>query len=201
MGFLTPDTVIDRVVGMLQDEIDAEVDLIDAHNNALSVGTDNEFTTPAIPDAVITTYDDTGTQGEPIRIVVNDEGDRDDEGLQVYANEDLTGTNDPLATEPELQRTMRFSVTVLVRNAGGSQTTAGATSAQHARRVCNRVAEGCRVLMARRPALSRTGGVAAIMPGGTKLVSDSRAQPYEDDAVTGYGRQLIYEATTFEKRA
>jgi len=206
MGIKTPDSFTKRVHDILVARIDAYVDLIDAHVNGLEdAASDNHFTTPSVPAACVIDGDDIDEQGEEIRICITDEGEVRSEGMEAPTFEAIDGSA-VVPQHRDSQRAIRLGVAVYVRNDGGSQTTAGTTNRYHARRVCNRVTEAARAILNDYPALSNPAGAnavakAALAPGGSKVIDDSRAQGYEKGSTTGYGRALILEINDFGRVA
>jgi hypothetical protein len=202
-GITSEDTIVDRVVAVLRQYLAANITINDTRNNAVAgAGSDNHFTTPSIASTDIQAYLDT-KKGSAIRVIVTAEGSASNinEGMQFgYAAQD--GSTEPTATEPRIDRQVRFGVSVRVKSAGGSQTTAGGTSAHHARRVCNRVADAVTVTLYRYPFLNIPAtSTAGIVNGGLGIVSDSRATEVGEDSVHYYQRDQVYEATTRESRS
>lgn len=201
-GITTPDSVLERVQALLREYLNAEVDLIDTRNNTVAgVGSVNNFDTPNIPDACVQLYVDR-LSAQPVRIVVADGGNWSDNEFQLMGHEAMTGSTEPSSNTPRLDRTMRFVVGVRAAADGGVETTDGETSADHARRVCNRIAEAVRVIIARYPTLSIPAtSTASLVPGGVQCSGDTRAADVDDDSTHYYSREITYEARLIESRA
>lgn len=205
-GITTPDTIVDRVAAVIREYVNAEVDLVDTRNNTVAGSGDNHFTTPSLSSTDVTTYSERSIEGRPIRIVVTDLGEWSDASQFQLTGEDageqLAGTSEPSSTLPRLQREMRLGIAIVAATAGGSQTTAGTSSPEHARRVCNRVGEAVRVVLARYPKLSipatSTAGLATV---SLRVISDRRAPETSEDAINVYRREIVCRVETIESRA
>lgn len=205
-GITTPDTIVDRVAAVIRQYVNAEVDLVDTANNTIAVSGDNHFTTPSLSSTDVVSYSDRGIEGRPIRIVVTDLGEWSDSSQFQLTGEDageqLSGAAEPSSALPRLQREMRLGVLIISATNGGSQTTAGTSSPEHGRRVCNRVGEAVRVILARYPKLSIPATTTAgITTASLRVISDRRAADVSEDAINVYRREIVCRVETIESRA
>ena len=195
-GITTVDTVIYRVVKLLRQYLDAEVDLIDTRNNAVAV-TDsdsaNNFTTPDVPSADVQVYNDQ-RKASQIRVIVEDGGtSRAREAEYVITP---YGGGVPASNLPIIDRSHRIEVRVCVA------TSAGGDGFWGARRRCNRVADAVRVIMARFVDLSVPGATLTGFDSAmVELVSDSRASEVQEETWQYAERVIAYDVRMIEARA
>jgi hypothetical protein len=197
-GVVTVDTVVARVVTLLQQYHAANVTVVDTRNNVLGAGTDNDFTTPTIVAADFQSFIDRN-KGKFPRCLVTDEGTERPEEWQDYGMDVAVGV-EPGAKFPRINRTWAVRVSFMYSTAGGSQTTAGTTAQDHARRVVNRLADGGRIVMARYPHLAIPATSTEPLVAAVTLRSDDRAREVDVDAVSHYQRDIRYDVQAIDDR-
>ena len=197
-GLTSVDTICDRVALLIATYIDTEVDLIDTRNNTIAgASADNSFTTPSVPAAAVQVYVD-DLPGQSIRIIVTDEGSQT-VGEFTYYGQGMGAA--PPSAHPTIDRQHRIGVAILAANTGGAQTTAGSTSTFHARRVCNRIADAVRIIMARYPQLDIPSLSKTAICAGVTLANDARAAQVTEDDHQLYAREITYDVRTIEDRS